>query len=185
MTLPIPDLWSDDIRVDVLTPVVILRSQAQLLGQKTQGILNAEITTTSQEKWRQHQLDIIAPLLNGYRATLLTAKHERLMVYPVLVRAKCFIPREEVQALFPQSITMSTIMKGLMTNEPPPDQREASTQDAFIELVRQVLQSDDVRAMIQSLIARSNEANNSERPEGGMAPEQTSSVSDHEDKPPQ
>ncbi len=86
MTTTIPDLWSDDIRIDIVTPLVILRLQEALLGQKTKGILEAKVTSTSSDTWVQHQLDLIAPAQNRYRVTLLTARHQNSLAYPVTVR---------------------------------------------------------------------------------------------------
>lgn len=154
MTTTIPDLWSDDIRVDVLTPLVILQSQEGFLEQKTQGILRADVATTTSGPLVQHQLDIVAPALKQYRKTLVTAKHHKDMVYPVTVRAESFLP-EETGVPAPIGVPFPL--------EPPPDQREANTQDEFVDLVRQVFQSGRVKAMIQSLIARSNEVRARER----------------------
>jgi hypothetical protein len=150
MSTTIPDLWSDDIRVDILTPLVILRSQESLLSRKTQGMLEAKVTTVANETWVQHQLDLLAPALDYYRVTLLTAKHQRDAVYPVTVAAPCFAPKP---GPFSQGPAGSLRFPG----GPPPDQREAAGQEEFIELVKQVLRSPEVRAIIQSLIARSNE----------------------------
>jgi hypothetical protein len=147
MSTTIPDLWSDDIRVDILTPLAILRAQEDLIGQKTQGILEGEVRTTSNDTWMLHQLGLIAPALNHYRVTLLTAKHRQDMVYPVSVTAPCFAPK-------PRSLLA---IGAIRLPGQSPDQRDAATQEEFIELVRQVLHSDDVRASIQSLIALSND----------------------------
>src|SRR4051794_11804124 len=92
MTTTLPDLWSDDIKVDVLSPLVILRSQEGYLERKTQGLLQAKVATTRSGDWVQHQLDLIAPALGGYRRSLLTARHNAEMIYPVFVRAECFAP---------------------------------------------------------------------------------------------
>jgi hypothetical protein len=147
----IPNLWSDDIRVDVLTPLVILRSQASLLRQMTKGILEAEVTTaTSDSGAVQHQLDLIAPALNRYRHRVLIAKHERDQVYPVIVEAECFQPKTASQRV---ALSMSTLGTGT-----PGDWRpKADTEQEFIDLVGKALHSGEVRSIIQSLIARSNE----------------------------
>jgi len=140
MTTTIPDLWSDDIRVDVLPPLVVLRAQEGLLAKKTQGILQAKLLTSETETLVQHSLYLIAPALNFYRVSLLSATHEREMVYPVTVTAQCwfseFLPDggEEIEK-----------------------RRVAATEEEFIDLVRQALRSTEVRGLIQSLIARSNE----------------------------
>lgn len=160
MTTTIPDLWSDDIKVDILTPLAILRTQVTFLERKTQGVLRADVFTTEADDWVQHQLDLIAPALHQYRTTLLTARHHRDRVYPVTIQAECFFPKREFTTVSVRTAT-----------ETPPDQREASTQEQFIELVRQVLQSEHVRSIIQSLIARSNEARTGESDGGGSGPE--------------
>jgi hypothetical protein len=146
----IPDLWSENIRVDVLTPIVILRSQEGLLSKKTQGILEAKVTTTATKELVQHQLDLIAPALNRYRETLLTVTHRPERVYPVRVAAECLqSPRTELEA--PDWIRRQ---KG----GPPPGTRDANNQDELIDLLRIILRSSQVVAAIESLIARSNEA---------------------------
>src|SRR4051794_36125765 len=96
MASTIPDLWPDDITVDVVPPLAILRSQAGLLGVKTKGILRAEVTTTTGDTgYVQHHLDIVVPALQNYRARLLNATHDRDRVYPVAVEAECFMPRDK------------------------------------------------------------------------------------------
>ena len=151
MSATIPDLWPDDIRVDLLTPLMILRMQAGLLSSKTQGLIIAEVRTTTTDKWVQHQLDLIALPLDHYRVSLLTARHDIGGAYPVTVRSQGFVPKREPG---PSSPTAS--IRAMF--EPPPDQREAATQEEFIDLVRQALRSDAIRSRIQSLIVRTNEA---------------------------
>ncbi len=152
MSATIPDLWSDDIRVDVLPPLVILRSQADLLASKTKGILESRVLTASEGTQDQHQLDLIAPALHHYRVTLLTARHAKDMVYPVKVRSQAFLPEHK-----PGALVVSKSGFG-----PPADQKEAATQDEFIALVREVLHSGYVRSLIQSLIARSYQGESDE-----------------------
>src|SRR5439155_23788332 len=90
----IPDLWSDDITVNVVTPLVILRKQAQLLTQKTKGVLEAHVHTIGGDAGlTRHEFDIYAPAL-GYRERLFTATHWE-QVYPVVLEAECFRPKPE------------------------------------------------------------------------------------------
>lgn len=159
MSTTLPDLWSDDIRVDILSPVAILRAQEGPLVQKTQGLLRASVSSSSTDEWEQHELDLIAPALGGYRVGLLSAKHRKDMVYPVIVTSKALLPKEDAYSLFPRillpnfSLAVAEVSKEGLSR----DQREAATQQEFIELVRTVLRSGMVRAIIQSLIARSND----------------------------
>jgi hypothetical protein len=145
----IPDLWSDDIKVDVVTPLAILRAQVGSIQRKTKGLLQAEVTTTTSDAgWVRHHLDLIAPVLDGYRHRLLAATHEKDLVYPVKVEAECFRPEPAVDI----AQVLSTVTKFRKDGRPT-----AQTEQEFIELVSQVLHSGEVRSIIQSLIARSNE----------------------------
>jgi hypothetical protein len=144
MVTTIPDLWSDDIKVDVLPPIAVLKTQEGLLARKTQGMLQAKLTTTETEKLVQHGLDLIAPALNFYRERLLSATHDREMPYPVTVTAEAFAPDPPRSGGF------------RFGGDPREMQKRAATDEEFIRLVREVLQSPEVRALIHSLIARIN-----------------------------
>jgi len=147
MDSPIPDLWAERIRADVLPPAVILRAQESFLTKRTQGILEAKVFTVANESQLQHHLDLIAPALEHYRITLLTANHKREMVYPVTVTSEAFVKGSQ---------SVVTAVKAEV-NSPPANQRQATTQEEFIQLVREALHSNEVVGMMQSLIARSNE----------------------------
>ena len=88
-------------------------------------------------RWRRFRspprLRLNCAALGNYRHRLLTAIHKANWVYPVTVEAECF----ETESGNPL--------------------RGAKSQEAFLTLVKQVLTSDDVRSVIESLIARSNE----------------------------
>ena len=150
MITSIPDLWPDDINVKVLPPIAVLKAQEGQLARHTHGLLQAKLTTTETDKLVQHQLDLIAPSLNFYRERLLSATHDREMLYPVTVTAECFAPKSpnSMQALGAAVLRMM---------DPSVYQRKAATDEEFIQLVKEVLQSADVRALIHSLIARINQ----------------------------
>jgi hypothetical protein len=132
MPAKIPDLWSDDISVDVLTPLAILRAQVQGLERRTQGVLEVQISSVPKGNDMEHWFDLVAPAL-GFRERILNATHAWDRVYPVKVEAACFAA------------------KGKLT-------QTALSQEEFVDLIREVLRSGEVRSSIQSLIARSNEA---------------------------
>ncbi len=144
MTTTIPDLWPDDIRVDVLAPLVILRTQESNLRRRTQGILEGHVSTVEDNGLIYHKLDVFAPAL-GYSRTVLAAKHGHDSPYPVTVISQAFVSK-------PKAIPIPA-----MPFERPDNERDAATEDEFIKLVREVLQSGHVKAIVQSLIARSNE----------------------------
>src|SRR5687768_13665848 len=89
MPIDIPDLWGDDIQVDVLPPLVILKAQDEAIRRKTQGILRTEVISTEEQGggdsgWVIHTLDVIA-LAMGYRESLLTVSHGSERLYPATV----------------------------------------------------------------------------------------------------
>ena len=150
----IPDLWSDDISVDVLTPLAILRAQERRPGAGEQkGLLEAEINSQERENEVVHWLDLVAPAL-GYRERILTATHHKNRVYPVTLEAICF-------AKNPNQFTI------------PETRRSAISQQEFIGLLTEVLRSGDVRSSIQSLLARSNDAKDSSASPGSAAVAET------------
>ena len=174
MATSIPILWSDDIKVDVLTPLVILRAQQEPLRRMTQGILEAEITNVISEKLIRHNLDLVAPALGNYRRRVVTVTHFADQVYPVRVDAATRKRRVESQGpLLPWSSplgaeTRETLRKfsedfptkaePKTEGEPEPElSPNAATEDQFIKLLGDIFHSDEVRSLIQSLIARSNE----------------------------
>lgn len=169
MPATIPDLWSDDIKVDVVPPLAILRAQAGFLEQKTRGILQARVVSTTEfGRQEQHALDLIAPALNQYRKTLLVAKHPLDVLYPVIVRAESFSPPER---WFPAQVGGAAgVFQAMNPNSLKEDERRANTQDEFIGLVRDVLRSGYALSIIQSLIARSNEAGTAEADRNGSPP---------------
>ncbi len=77
----IPDLWGDDINIDVLTPIMILNSQSELLRKKTKGLIVPTIEQTLSSS------DVV--LITFY---LLQIKHSKDLVYPALVTAKPIQP---------------------------------------------------------------------------------------------
>jgi hypothetical protein len=103
-----------------------------MMGHMTRGLIEAEVTTTStSEGGVEHQLDLIAPALDGYRQRILTAGHKRDLVYPVDV--------------------WWVAGPGWGNNAP------AYNDEEFMRVAGKALRSDYVRAMIASLIVRSNE----------------------------
>lgn len=153
MTTKIPDLWPEEIRADVLPPLVILRAQASFVEQKTKGILEAEVTTTEAEQWVYHDLCLIVPAMNRYKIGLLGAWHRSKAIYPVYIIAD-LAENTPASEMIPSRVQMQM---QLPCSPCPEFSRSAHTQEEFITVVRDILQSGKVRAIIQSLLARSQE----------------------------
>ena len=153
MPVMLEELWSDDIKVDVLSPLAILRAQEGGLARRTNGLLQAKVETTDAGDERHHTLNLVAPSL-GYRERLLMASHRSDQIYPVILTAEAFDPDLYGTVNLNRITGRVGPILGLAHN-----QRRAATDQDFIDLVRQVLRSETVRSRIQSLIARINDEN--------------------------
>lgn len=75
--MPTKNMWGDlPTMEDTVTPLQIMREQANVLKQATRGLLNASITTTPLKLGRmRHSFYLVAPLLNDYRHLLFSVEH--------------------------------------------------------------------------------------------------------------
>jgi len=140
----IPNLWPDDIRVDIQSPSVILKVQADHLTRLTGGVLEGDVETVTSGENVQHRLVIVARSYRGYRHALVAALHKRNLPYPVEIREQ-------------------SLGKPTPPDDPHSEEREvtypsASSDDRMQDLLRKALRSDSTVAIISSLIANSNEA---------------------------
>ena len=146
----IPNLWPEQIKVNIQSPYAILRVQAGLLGKLTRGILQGAVEKETVKDKQQHRLVVIAPAYNSYRHTLLTVLHDPALPYPAEVRAEALAERVP-QDRFPWRPASS---REYVTAYP-----YAHSDDELISLVGKALKSPATTAAIQSLLARSNDAN--------------------------
>jgi hypothetical protein len=134
MAITIPDLWPDDLDVDVLTPQAILLKQAELLARRTKGIVSVRVHTTGDEKQVKLLFEIWGDAI-GYRELVLEVSYPRDRVYPATLKSP-ILPYEDEEM-------EHTAM--------------AYTQEDFLALTGKVFASNDIRSLIQSIIARTNE----------------------------
>lgn len=152
-----PDsLWPSDIHPNVSSPYKVLLPQAEALAQITSGLLVGELTIEeSSDKSKSYtHLDMVAPLLGGYRRRILTLSAPKGILYPVRVEAEMF------RRTLSQIIGQATLFPGLKEK---PDPNEAATDEELRSLVRQVLNSPEVKAAAVTLIAHSNDVAESKR----------------------
>ena len=135
----IPNLWpAETVSVETISPLAILRIQADNLTRMTQGLLEGDVVTSSYAVQVQHSFDVVAPALNGYRHRILTVMHDKSLIYPV------FFSTGEVEE--EADIQVSSIALG------------AYSEVEFLKMLSNALQSGYVLSVVNSLIARSNEA---------------------------
>jgi hypothetical protein len=85
MTVHIPDLWPAHFGPLKVTPVAILREQAEFLTRKTEGVLRGAIQTTgAQDGGFLHTFLVQVPSLGGYTYGLFTV-HHGLSFYPAKI----------------------------------------------------------------------------------------------------
>lgn len=133
MSQNIQSLWSPDIKAKVLSPLTILKGQAEALALQTGGVLLAEVIEEREEEDISLSMDLVAPALHGSRHRILKVIHHDGLPYPAWVEAEIF------QYNFPSG-------------------KRANTDHEFTERVAEVLRSAQVLSVAQSLVARANEA---------------------------
>jgi hypothetical protein len=159
MTATIPNLWPDDIKVDVLPPLVILRAQASKIHQLTKGVLLGEVTSIEgSDGFVTHRLDLIAPALDNRRVRILSATH-REGFYPVVIEAECYRPKARSVAEMMHLGTLFDMKVGTTWPDATNWRPVAAGQSEFVKYIGEVLKSKEVRAVIDSLLALSNEKN--------------------------
>ena len=110
----------------IKTPLLILREQAELLTQATQGILKGYIRVKSERGSIELSFYILAEQLNQYKYEVLRIVHE-VKIYPVQVR----------------NLVES---KGW---------KNCENEAIFLGEVRSILSSQETRKIIESLLSQS------------------------------
>lgn len=143
----IPDLWpSEALKVDVRTPAAILRAQAAQVRPNTKGILVADVTTTKSDSGSVIMaLEILAPSLDNYRHRLLDVQYNQDEIYPAIITAK----------------GLKDTQRGASV-----ERKTAYSEGDFIDILMEVLNARETIALLQSLIARSNELGDEEQSPG-------------------
>src|SRR5262245_10540273 len=121
MVSTIPDLWPADFGSVALSPVAILREQAELLTRKTEGAVRGQVRPGSGGEGQFiHTFLATVPQLDGYTYELFSVQHG-IPFYPV---------------------TLATSP----TNE---GRRTANSHEAFLEALKQVLHSPETVSVIK------------------------------------
>ena len=130
MTHTIRSLWSHDIQPTIESPREILEGQARVLRDLSGGSLTAEVRVIHDdcEERLTLCLDMIGPGQTG-RFRIFTVSHATERIYPCVVQAE-------------SALTDPT----------------ANSESELRDLVRQILQSSEVKALASSLIAKARQA---------------------------
>lgn len=136
----IVDLWPETIKFEkMITPVIILRQQASLLGKKTKNIVQAEVEkgTDDISGLFAYTLYIVAPALYNYRYKLLSISYS-VHLYPVAIS----IEDEEIMKIIPSKFI------------------HANSEDEFKEALKAIFHSNKVLRIISILLSQSDPSYN-------------------------
>ena len=152
MATNIDTLWPRYIRPDVMSPSLILKVRAEALKTQTNGILYAEINSEEIDEGENIRLtfDIIVPLLDDYRHSILMVGHAKDFPYPAIVDAEVF--RDDKSSF---RVLLERGFIGAITGKPI---NRADNDEEFSALIDKVVWSSQVGTALQSLIARAKEA---------------------------
>ncbi len=150
----IPDLWSTEIGLDELSPVIILNTQAANIQRRTKGLIVAELIQRKSENVTELFFDLKSQAAR-HRSRLLVCRHLGDNVYPVWVTAKALLN----ESLYDS--TASTKNSFGLDKDEWFSTAIAYGQVDFLELVSKVLKSVEVKSKISSMIAKSNETKQS------------------------
>ena len=135
--------WPTEIALEVVSPLMYLKTQASALSQLTKGIIEAKVVTTidyedpTQAEGRHvHELSIYASALEDAEVEILTLSHSIYFMYPCWMQSKALSSDGTLYEKF------------------------GNQQHSFNELrqtMRAVLRSSETTGRIQSLIARVND----------------------------
>jgi hypothetical protein len=129
-------LWGEfDLAARIKTPAAILREQASHLETITGGVLSARVDAVQQSNDALFtEFKIVAPLLGGYRYTILEVVHD-LDIFPLKI----------VDLVHETEIA-------------------CHDEEEFLAELGKVLASQEVKIIIETLISQSRAASNGSRP---------------------
>jgi hypothetical protein len=143
----IPDLWPTSLRIEALSPYVILRGQATKLTERMHGMVEGLVRSRMEGAGLVcHTFEIVAPVL-PYRFTLFRAWHQDQIVYPVVVTTGVSspIPPEEILR----------VLKGSYFNDrvgnPIPDEA------GLYQRLSDIVSAAPTVSLINSLVAQTND----------------------------
>jgi hypothetical protein len=132
------DLWPSDLGIaTIVTPAAILRAQAAFLGEKTKGVLEATVETSSVGDQIRHRFVIKVPALGNCRYALFSVHHS-IDLYPVFIDDGPAMPRS---ALLSDQLDQASGLK---------------TEKALRGWLRRVFASEATKRIIASLYAQAS-----------------------------
>ncbi|MFC0184054.1 hypothetical protein SAMN04515674_102406 [Pseudarcicella hirudinis] len=105
------NLWPDIImEEEIRSPKIILKEQANFLGEITKNILAGEVDTSSFNNTIFNSFSIVAPLLNNYKYKLFEIRHT-MVLYP------CSIEFEGITIKILNEKDLVDVLKSIFNND--------------------------------------------------------------------
>jgi hypothetical protein len=138
------DLWPEITSLNaVRSPVVILREQAALLGQKTNNIVQASVSGESKSNLFWYHFYIVAPALNNYHYKLMRI-HHGIDLYPAYFHLDSDVYKEIGEQFKTTDFEGSTDESHIM----------AGSETEFIDILRLVFNSKKTIQVITFLMSQ-------------------------------
>ena len=141
------NLWPEKFEPESLPPPkILLQEQCTLLTKLTNGMVQAEVASSSEVDIILHSMqndfsfrfDLLGPFLDNYRFTLLRLSHD-IGIYPVKILVDSGVSKE---------LGLPTSTRGL-------GEIKAVSPEEFENFLKTVFQSHRVRRIVGSIIALS------------------------------
>lgn len=143
------DLWSDiDFDFETETPVGLLKSQVNVLSQKTYGLLKGELSTYTENNVIYNTFYIVAPRLDYYRFALMRIISGSAL-YPVYIYDYSKPENGD------NDDGLEVKLAGANGAEIPRASIVVSDYARFEEIVKEILSSKETVDIIRSLVSQS------------------------------
>jgi hypothetical protein len=149
------NLWGDLPKPETIrTPYTILKEQASILSEITNGLLIGEVINNQKDKFFVNILRIKAPSLNNYTYSVVEVQYP-IKLYPVFVKnltSDNFNNLEKNLMNAANNPLMSFVdYGGLLVQQ---GYRKYSSEEEFENALGQILSSQEVKQVISALLAQ-------------------------------
>jgi hypothetical protein len=148
------DLWPGDIEVErVFAPVVILRQQATLLGERTKNLVQAEVVEDElQTNCFAFYFFLRAPVLGNYRYQLMYVSHD-IGLYPVEIKVEESILQEVRNIL---DVRTDDPDRNLPRFRAEPSYIHVQSEEELIKALRAIFNTNKCRKVLTALLSQSD-----------------------------
>ena len=144
------NLWGELPKPETIrTPYTILKEQASILSEITNGLLLGEVINNQKDKFFVLILRIKAPSLNNYTYSVVEVQHS-IKLYPAFVKNLTSDPITNATD-FINSLRVDLRHSGLLEEQ---GYKKYSSEEEFEKALGQILSSREVKQVISALLAQ-------------------------------